>query len=66
MGGVDLDLLMAYQGGPLSDEDTVELFQNLINSGLAWRLGSKFSRMAQHFLDSGQCQLPLDWQRETI
>ncbi len=65
MSGVDLEQLVAYEVGPLSDEDTVELFQNLIDSGLVWRLGSRYSRTAQYFLDSGQCHLPSSWQSET-
>jgi hypothetical protein len=30
--------IMDYEGGNMSDEDTIVFFQELIDSGLAWQL----------------------------
>jgi hypothetical protein len=47
--------IMDYESGELSDEDTVSLFQRLIDSGMAWRLQGSYGRMAQALIESGAC-----------
>ena len=48
-----LDYIMAYEDGSLSDDDTVELFQYLVDSGLAWRLQGSYGRTAKALIESG-------------
>ena len=50
-----LDKMMAWEAGELDDESTIELFQSLINSGLAWQLQGCYGRMAQGLIDGGHC-----------
>jgi hypothetical protein len=39
-GPLDLtDSIIAYEQGDLSEEETIDLFQGLIDSGLAWHRG---------------------------
>ena len=45
--------IIAYEQGDLDDEKTLELFQHLVDSGLAWTLQGHYGRTAQAFLDAG-------------
>jgi len=41
-----------------SEEHTLEAWQHLINTGLAWTLQGWFGRTATHLIDAGLCYLP--------
>lgn len=61
-----LDLLMEYELGEISDEDTVELFQYLVDSGLVNSLQGHFGRTAEHLVQLGAIlpyprPAPEDW-----
>jgi hypothetical protein len=49
----DVELIMQYEQGALSDEDTIALFQSLVDSGLAWQLQGSYGRTAMAMLDAG-------------
>jgi hypothetical protein len=52
----ELDAIIAYEQGELDMDDTIALFQRLINSGLAWSLQGSYGRMAAGLIKSGHCQ----------
>jgi hypothetical protein len=51
----NIDQIIAYEQGYLTDEESIELFQNLINSGLAYQLQGSYGRTADALIDSGYC-----------
>jgi len=56
MTGFDeVDEIMKYEAGEMSDEQVVAFFQRLINSGLVWQLQGHYGRMATHLIDQGFC-----------
>ena len=50
-----LSLILAYESGELDQDQTVGLFQGLINSGLVWNLQGHYGRMARTLIDAGCC-----------
>ncbi len=55
-----VDRIIAYEQGELDTEATVSLFQELINSGLAWQLQGHYGRTAKELIDNGYCTPPKD------
>lgn len=50
---VSADDLMLYEDGNMSHASTLDLFQRLVDSGMAWTLQGSYGREAQRLLDSG-------------
>ena len=49
------DKIIAYENGELSDEEVFDLFQELIDSGMAWELQGSYGRTAQAYINAGLC-----------
>ncbi len=49
--------LIAFEDGELEYDETIELFQHLIDNGLAWKLQGFYGRTAQDLIDAGLCQI---------
>ena len=45
--------IIAYEGGELDTQGTVELFADLIKSGDAWTLQGSYGRAAKSIIESG-------------
>lgn len=52
-----LDMMISYENGELDAEQTVELFQNLIDSGLIFNLQGHYMRIAKDLVDAGLIDL---------
>jgi len=50
-----LDKIMAFEDGSLSEEETIKMFQEMINDGSAWTLQGSYGRMATALIDAGYC-----------
>lgn len=48
-----IDRIIAYEQGDLDTDETIELFQDLVNSGLAWKLQGSYGRMAAALIEAG-------------
>lgn len=47
-----------WEAGELSERETVELFQWLINTGQVWFLPEQYGLAANNLIESGHCTLP--------
>jgi hypothetical protein len=45
--------IIAYECGELDHEEVVELFQHLVDTGLAWQLQGSYGRAARQLIDDG-------------
>jgi hypothetical protein len=52
--------LLAFEGGELNEEQSIALFQQLVDSGLAWKLQGAYGRTAQWLIDHGYVTDPED------
>ncbi|MFY1688154.1 DUF7417 domain-containing protein [Plantactinospora sp. WMMB782] len=53
-----LDRVIAFEQGELGEEDVVELFQHLVDTGLAWQLQGTYGRTARDLIDAGLVAAP--------
>jgi len=50
-----IDSMVAWEEGSLSEEGVQELFQYLIDTGMAWTLQGAYGREAQRLIEAGIC-----------
>ena len=50
-----INQVIAYEQGELDEEGIIDMFQELINSGLAWEMQGSYGRTAKALLDAGYC-----------
>jgi len=50
-----VDKIIQYESGNMSDEEMFSFFQELIDSGLAWKLQGHYGRTATALIDEGLC-----------
>lgn len=47
----ELDYIIRYEAGELSDSNTLKLFSHLVKTGRAWHLQGHYGRTAQALID---------------
>jgi hypothetical protein len=55
--------IIDFESGSLGYDETLELFQYLVNTGLAWKLQGSYGRMAQALIDRGLIRA---WKKEVV
>lgn len=50
---VDVDKLMAFESAELEEAEVVDLFQHLVDTGLAWQLQGFYGRTADALIEEG-------------
>lgn len=58
--GSMMERIVLYENGTLSGTESIKLFQDLIDSGLAFGLNTKYSKMACELIALGKCH-PAAW-----
>jgi len=48
-----INQILAYENGELDEAGVIELFQNLVNTGLAWSLQGSYGRTATALIEAG-------------
>jgi hypothetical protein len=48
-----VDKIIAYEQGDLGEQSTIDLFQELLSSGLCWKLQGHYGRTAKAMIDAG-------------
>ena len=48
-----IDQIMAYEQGELDEDETIELFAVLVETGMAWQLQGSYGRTAMQLIDAG-------------
>ena len=51
-----VDKIIAFEQGDLDEESIIQLFQELIDSGLVWQLQGSYGRMARNLIEAGYCE----------
>ena len=50
-----INQVIAYEQGELDEEGIIDMFQQLINSGMAWKMQGSYGRTAKALIDAGYC-----------
>ena len=48
--------IIAYEQGELGEDETLELFQHLVNNGMAWTLQGHYGRIVHALIQAGRIQ----------
>jgi len=51
------DAIVAFEAGELDTDEVLDLFQQLVNSGLAWELQGSYGRTAKRLIEEGRIQI---------
>jgi hypothetical protein len=54
---LNVDKIIDYENNMLTEDETVELFQELVDNGMAWTLQGHYGRTARDLIESGQVVL---------
>ena len=62
---IDFDTLVdeinKYENGEMTEEEIINFFQGLVDSGMAWSLQGHYGRRACLLIEEGFIEPPSDW-----
>ena len=50
-----VDKIIRYENGEMNENEMIQFFQELINTGLAWSLQGHYGRTALSLIEEGLC-----------
>ena len=51
----DVDKIIRFENGEMDDDEVVEFFQSMIDSGVVWQLQGFYGRNAMALIEAGMC-----------
>ena len=58
MNSDNLDQMLCFELGVLDQDQVIQLFQRLIDTGVVWQLQGFYGRIARDLINAGLCSLP--------
>jgi len=55
---IDVNKVISWESVELSEEETIEFFQELVDSGAVWKLQGCYGRTAMDLLEAGLIKFP--------
>ena len=55
---VNIDSIIAFENGELTEDETISLFQSMIDDGSVWSLQGSYGRIAVSLIEAGLCTVP--------
>lgn len=52
---MNISKIIDYENGELDVDETIELFQDLIDTGVVWQLQGTYGRTAARLIEEGLC-----------
>ena len=49
--------IIEYESGLMPYDETIELFQYLIDTGIVWNLQGSYQRLAKYLIENGECTI---------
>ena len=49
----EVEKFISYENGTMSDEEVIIFFQELVDSGIVWKLQGSYGRMAESLIEQG-------------
>lgn len=50
---VTSDMISRYESGDMTEDEVIELFQALVDTGMVWSLQGSYARMAATLIEAG-------------
>lgn len=47
--------IISYENGEMTEDEAIEFFQGMINSGVVWQLQGAYGRTANHLIANNIC-----------
>jgi len=60
----DIDDIMKFEQGEMEDDEIIDFFQGMINSGVVWTLQGFYGRTAAQLIEGGHCSPVIKRQAE--
>ena len=54
---MDVDKIIRYESGEMTEEEIISFFQEMVDTGQAWQFQGHYGRMAAHLIEQGLINL---------
>jgi hypothetical protein len=61
---VNVNKIIQYENEGLDQDEEIKMFQEAINSGMAWKMQGSYGRHAMNLIEAGLCMLGEEGHRD--